>query len=223
MGKGFTTILDDMLTLDLDLTETMVYAIIFGFSQDGESAFTGSQAYLAKKCKCSRHKVITSLSKLVERGLVAKTDRTINGIKFCEYRVSPMGTGCTPEVQGGCTPEVHNNIDNINIDNTLSIKAAPKFKKPSVEEVRAYCMERGNSVDAQAFVDFYESKGWKVGNAAMKDWRACVRTWESREKHSSPHPSSRNTSNNKRSNFQVMRDMLERNRATMQEGQVDEQ
>lgn len=222
MGKGFTTILDDMLTLDLDLTETMVYAIIFGFSQDGESAFTGSQAYLAKKCKCSRHKVITSLSKLVERGLVAKTDRTINGIKFCEYRVSPMGIGCTPQVQGGCTPEVHNNIDNINIDNTLSIKAAPKFKKPSVEEVRAYCLERGNSVDAQAFVDFYESKGWKVGNAAMKDWRACVRTWESREKHSSPRPSSRNTTN-KSSNFQVMRDMLERNRATMQGGQVDEQ
>ena len=222
MGKGFTTILDDMLTLDLDLTETMVYAIIFGFSQDGESAFTGSQAYLAKKCKCSRHKVITSLSKLVERGLVAKTDRTINGIKFCEYRVSPMGTGCTPQVQGGCTPEVHNNIDNINIDNTLSIKAAPKFKKTSVEEVRAYCLERGNSVDAQAFVDFYESKGWKVGNAAMKHWRACVRTWKRSEKHSSPPPASRNTTN-KSSNFQVMRDMLERNRATMQGGQVDEQ
>ena len=39
-------------------------------------------------------------------------------------------------------------------------------------------MERKNSVDAQRFVDFYASKGWKVGNQPMKDWRAAVRTWE---------------------------------------------
>ena len=183
MGKGVTTILDDMLTLDLDLTETMVYAIIFGFSQDGEFAFTGSQAYLAKKCKCSRHKVITSLSKLVERGLVAKTDRTINGIKFCEYRVSPMGTGCTPQVQGGCTPEVHNNIDNINIDNNSPYKkSSSHFQKPSLEDVRAYCISRSNKVDPEQFFNFYESKGWIIGKSPMKDWRAAVRTWEKREK-----------------------------------------
>lgn len=52
------------------------------------------------------------------------------------------------------------------------------FQKPTVEEVKAYCRERGNSVDAQTFVDFYESKGWLVGRVPMKDWRAAVRTWE---------------------------------------------
>jgi len=60
-------------------------------------------------------------------------------------------------------------------------KPAPangKFVKPTVEEVAAYCKERGNRVDAETFVDFYESKGWKVGTAAMKDWKASVRTWE---------------------------------------------
>ena len=137
--------------------------------------------------------------------------------------VSSMFHTPHPKIGQGDSPKNGlNNKEDIYINNSLSIKDAPKFKKPSVEEVRAYCLERGNSVDAQAFVDFYESKGWKVGNAAMKDWRACVRTWESREKHSSPRPSSRNTTN-KSSNFQVMRDMLERNRATMQGGQVDEQ
>lgn len=58
---------------------------------------------------------------------------------------------------------------------------AKRFTRPSVEEVRAYCSERGNSVNAEAFVDFYESKGWKVGNSPMKDWRASVRTWEKRD------------------------------------------
>ncbi len=53
-----------------------------------------------------------------------------------------------------------------------------RFTPPSVDEVAAYCRERGNAVDAQRFVDFYASKGWKVGNAGMKDWRAAVRNWE---------------------------------------------
>ena len=50
-----------------------------------------------------------------------------------------------------------------------------------MEEVAAYCRERGNSVDAERFVDFYASKGWKVGNQPMKDWKACIRTWERRD------------------------------------------
>ena len=52
------------------------------------------------------------------------------------------------------------------------------FRLPSIEEVAAYCRERANAVEPAAFVDFYASKGWKVGNQPMKDWQAAVRTWE---------------------------------------------
>ena len=54
------------------------------------------------------------------------------------------------------------------------------FVKPTVEEIAAYCSESKNGIDPQAFYDFYESKGWKVGAVKMKDWRASVRTWEQR-------------------------------------------
>lgn len=54
------------------------------------------------------------------------------------------------------------------------------FKKPTVEEVKEYCRERGNAVDPEAFVDFYESKGWLVGKHPMKDWKAALRNWERR-------------------------------------------
>lgn len=57
-----------------------------------------------------------------------------------------------------------------------------RFVPPTVDEVRAYCAERCNTVDAEAFVAFYASKGWKVGTSTMKDWRAAVITWEKREK-----------------------------------------
>lgn len=55
------------------------------------------------------------------------------------------------------------------------------FKPPTVEDIRAYCTERGNRVDPQSFVDFYESKGWMIGKNKMKDWKAAVRTWERSE------------------------------------------
>ena len=66
--------------------------------------------------------------------------------------------------------------------NTKANKENMRFAPPSVEEVEAYCRERGNSVDPAQFVDFYASKGWKVGREPMKDWKAAVRTWEQRDK-----------------------------------------
>ena len=59
-------------------------------------------------------------------------------------------------------------------------KKKGRFIKPSVEEVAAYCRERGNAVDPDEFFDFYESKGWRIGKEQMRDWKAAVRTWEKR-------------------------------------------
>lgn len=56
------------------------------------------------------------------------------------------------------------------------------FVPPTVEEVRAYCEERGNFIDPEAFVAFYDSKGWRVGNSPMKNWKSAVITWEKRNK-----------------------------------------
>ena len=61
---------------------------------------------------------------------------------------------------------------------TPQTKQVKWFSKPTVEEVAAYCKERNNNVDPQRFWDFYEAKGWKIGKSPMKDWKACVRTWE---------------------------------------------
>ena len=69
-----------------------------------------------------------------------------------------------------------------NLGGCLSVKRKKSFKKPTLEEVKAYCEERKNNVDPELFIDFYESKGWKVGKDSMKDWKACVRTWEKSQK-----------------------------------------
>jgi hypothetical protein len=77
-------------------------------------------------------------------------------------------------------------------DNVNDLKENTKrkvFAKPTVEEVKAYCTERKNNVDANKFIDFYESKGWLIGKNPMKDWKACVRTWEKTSNSSPPKPS----------------------------------
>ena len=51
------------------------------------------------------------------------------------------------------------------------------FVAPSLQEVKDYISEKGYTVDAQRFIDFYEAKGWMIGKNKMKDWRAAVRTW----------------------------------------------
>ncbi len=56
-----------------------------------------------------------------------------------------------------------------------------RFEKPTLSEIKAYCIERNNNVDAQHFFDHYESNGWKVGKNSMKNWQAAVRTWERSE------------------------------------------
>ena len=73
---------------------------------------------------------------------------------------------------------------NINITNTNLTDSNKKalFKKPTLVEVKNYCILRKNNIEAEAFIDFYESKGWQIGKEIMKSWKACVRTWESREK-----------------------------------------
>ncbi len=54
---------------------------------------------------------------------------------------------------------------------------AHRFAAPTPAEVSAYASSAGIAIDPDRFVDFYASKGWKVGKNPMKDWQAAVRTW----------------------------------------------
>ena len=88
------------------------------------------------------------------------------------------------------TPTQNNFRDNTNINitntNTTYSNKKERFKKPNIEDVKNYCILRNNNIDAEAFMDFYESKDWKIGKNKMKDWKAAIRTWERRETKKTP-------------------------------------
>lgn len=66
----------------------------------------------------------------------------------------------------------------LELDSKESKPKKTRFIPPTVEQIQEYCDERGNDVDAQKFLDYYSSNGWKVGRNPMRDWKAAIRTWE---------------------------------------------
>ena len=75
-----------------------------------------------------------------------------------------------------------NRKSNTTSNNTMNINTKGGFLKPTIIDIKKYCTERKNYVDAETFFDFYESKDWLIGKNKMKNWKACVRTWEKRNK-----------------------------------------
>ena len=73
------------------------------------------------------------------------------------------------------------NIDYTNKPEQLLLEKPTKFKKPDIEEIKTYCKSRNNKVDGEQFLNYYESKGWKIGKTPMKNWKAAIRTWEKNE------------------------------------------
>ena len=74
--------------------------------------------------------------------------------------------------------KTYKELNNKELNNKKEIYKEKRFKKPTLEEVKEYCIERNNNINPELFIDYYESNGWKVGRNSMKDWKACVRTWE---------------------------------------------
>ena len=98
-------------------------------------------------------------------------------------RKRPLTTDNERERSGGDYESEYDSDNEYESDKEIKKKPSrAAFVKPTLEEIKAYCKERKNNVDPEAFMDFYASKGWKVGSQPMKDWKAAVRTWEKREK-----------------------------------------
>ena len=76
--------------------------------------------------------------------------------------------------------------DSDSVDSTViknNGRTAPRFIKPSLEQIKEYCDQRRNGIDPQSFIDFYEARGWKLTKGvSMKDWKAAIRTWEKNRK-----------------------------------------
>lgn len=138
--------------LGLKGNELLVYAIIYGFSQDDETRFTGSLQYLADWVNSTKQSCIKCLKSLVEKGYITKNEKIVNGVKFCEYQavkpkfmvVNKVEQGSKQSLIGGSKQSLPNTLDNNILDNnildnnTVSKKGRKSKSKSYDEQITEY-------------------------------------------------------------------------------------
>ena len=156
---------------------------------DRADSLTGSVAELALAVRCTESDLNVAIREILCRNLAdvticdenvtivcrrykkAKNERERARIGMRLTRSYKLVTDTRADIQ---YPITHN-------QSTKESKQK-NFSKPTVAEISQYCQERKNNIDAERFFDYYESKGWKIGNTPMKSWQAAVRTWERNDK-----------------------------------------
>ena len=141
-----------------------------------------SNEYIAELLGVSVSWASKCLSHLLELGLV-RVVKFDGRKRYVESTIQFKADLNESSMQDGIKVPHTDNNEYININNnSLYKKGSSRFQKPTIEEIRQYCLEKGYNVDAEQFFNFYESKGWVVGKSPMKNWRAAVSTWNKREK-----------------------------------------
>lgn len=184
----------------LSIGAKAVYAYFCSYTGTGDSCFP-SREKICYDLDLNKDTYTKYRNELSERGYI-KIEQIKDGVKFSHniYTLCDVVPSCPvfsdtrisdPKLSDPKEPDTNNNNtnnNNIKSNNTLSTADKPqggrkRFVKPTVEEVAAYCRERQNTVDAEEFVAFYESNGWKVGKNPMVSWKQSVITWECRRKN----------------------------------------
>ena len=207
-NENYITIQGFMVSkLGLSGASLIIYAVIYGFSQDDGSYFQGSRQYLAEWCGCSISGVKKCLKQLREMGLIeqvhhSKDNREVYYKANLEPRtLSALGHKVTEpraqsdRVQGHKVTEPRAQsdqaIDNIadNIEDKLADKIAEEENKqninvvssarePSKKEVFDYIREHCPHINPEGFYKYYERSGWMQNGEPIKNWRRLAITWE---------------------------------------------
>lgn len=162
-------VLQGFMLTDLKLkgNELIIYACIYGFSQSENQVFNGSLQYLADWTNSTKQGVVKCLKSLIEKGYIHKTEKYINGVKFCEYYATKFNTPMQQSLTGGMQQSLPNNIDINNISNN-------KEKERKSNSFDALILEYAKTVDISIKADVTELLGeWlkvrKAKRAAMTD------------------------------------------------------
>ena len=202
---GYVVVQPWMVTdYNLNGNKLLIYALIWGFSQDEQSCFYGSVSYVVEYFKLSKRAVLNLLAELEKDGLIRKWTEPVNGRPTNRYAaLRPAACASASDGCKKCTGEENAPVNNVHSDGckkctSTGAECAPKkennnksenkgpsatrFSPPTVEQVRAYFRERGvppadAHTEADKFVDRYEANGWIVGKTKMKDWKAAARNW----------------------------------------------
>ena len=175
--KDYTTICNRIYkNKNITLKAKGLLSMILSLSPHWQLSVEG----LVKICKEGRTSISNTLSELIQAGYINR-EQVRKENKFAGYRYIVFESMGNPSTENLKTENLQqlNTIDNKILSNKT--KNNKVFRKPQIDNIKEYCLERKNNIDAVRFFDYYESKGWMIGKNKMKNWKAAIRTWESRE------------------------------------------
>ena len=177
MKPNYYAILTSEVRYNENLTPNakLLYAEITALINMNGECFA-SNKYFADLYGKSKTTISKWVSELVKEGFVEVKLTYKEGTKQIDKRYIQIKKGASLKKQ--VNPLSENLKDNNTIVNNNTTYSN---KKPSIEEIKQYCLQRNNGIDAEQFFDFYESKNWYVGKNKMKNWQAAIRTWEKRK------------------------------------------
>ena len=190
---------------DQRLTKRQIKVLIALLSFRGKNTNTvwPSREKLSGRCGMPVTRISQTTSELVDLGWLTKTGK--GGFsKSTRYQITAPNLVTVTNsvtVTKTVTPTVTKTVTGMGVTKTVTGKELTKnitnrtkkgnkrFIEPTIDEVRVYCIERGNGINADAFVNHYQANGWMRGKNKIKDWKACVRTWEvaQRNRNKSSH------------------------------------
>jgi len=165
---------------DITPNAKLLYAEITALLQMNGVCFASNQ-YFSKLYNKNKVTISRWISELKRNGFIKISFTYKEGSKEIANRYIQICYGGISKNDKEVLTKMLKNNNTINNNNTTYSNSKGRFKKPTLDEVKNYCILRKNNIDAEAFIDFYESKNWQIGKNKMKDWKACVRTWERRE------------------------------------------
>ena len=176
MKPNYYAILTSEVRYNENLTPNakLLYAEITALINMNGECFA-SNKYFADLYGKSKTTISKWVSELVKEGFVEVKLTYKEGTKEINKRYISILKGGLRKLDTPIHQKLKDNNTIVNNNTTYS------NKKPSIEEIKQYCLQRNNGIDAEQFFDFYESKNWYVGKNKMKNWQAAIRTWEKRK------------------------------------------
>tara|TARA_R110001583_G_scaffold1732_1_gene13437 strand:- start:1915 stop:2535 length:621 start_codon:yes stop_codon:yes gene_type:complete len=178
-NPNYYAVIPSGVRYDKDLTPNakLLYAEITSLLSMGGTCYA-SNRYFSELYGKNKVTISRWIKELKERGYISVSYTYKEGsneianryIQICFTPLSKNDKGVLTKM----LKSSNTSINNKSINNKVS------FKIPTIMQVKEYCTERKNNVDAETFCDFYESKDWLIGKSKMKNWKASVRTWEKR-------------------------------------------
>lgn len=202
MARNYAALLHEYLEEMEDLSDAEFGRLcrsLLAYSMTGTSpALSGNERFYFKRVKMQEDRFQSSYDDLIEKKREA-------GRRGAEAKLS-RAKQCLAEP--GKTSKTETKTETKTNTPPTTVGRSKAFAPPTLEEVRAYCSERKNGVDADRWFNYYSANGWKVGKNPMKDWKAAVRTWEDKPVKAVT-PGKTSVPSNARKNAEWMRQILE--------------